>query len=143
MTRIEGGCHCGNIRFRFEPKQPLANLPVRRCGCTFCVKHGAFYTSDPAGQLFVNIRDSRLVSAYHFGTGAADPQICRQCGVMPVILARIESHLYAVINLAAAEHIAIPPNQIQNVEYEHETAEEGRARRSLTWIAQVNLTSDG
>jgi hypothetical protein len=139
MTIIEGGCHCGNIRFRFETGQSPENLPVRRCTCTFCVKHGAFYTSDPAGRLIVGIRDPRAVSAYRFGTRTAEPQVCRECGVMPVILARIEDHVYAVVNLATAEGLAIPPERIQTVSFERQTPAERSARRARTWIASVSF----
>lgn len=142
MTIIEGGCHCGNIRFRFETGQPPENLPVRRCTCTFCVKHGAFYTSDPAGSLTVSIRNPQAVSDYRFGTRTAEPQVCRQCGVVPVILARIEEHVYAVVNLATAEGLAIPSECIQDVNYEYQTADERRSRRARTWIAQVIVMSN-
>lgn len=143
MPTIEGGCHCGNIRFRLETGQPPENLQVRRCTCTFCAKHGAFYTSDPAGRLTVSIRDPQAVSAYRFGTRTAEPKVCRQCGVMPIILARIEDHVYAAVNLATAEDFAIPPERIQNVNFEHQTAEERSARRARTWIAQVRLAEIG
>ncbi len=143
MTIIEGGCHCGNIRFRFETGQPPENLPVRRCTCMFCAKHGALYTSDPAGRLDVSIRDPQAVSVYHFGSRTAEPQVCRQCGVVPVILARIEEHVYAVVNLATAEGLTIQLERIQNVNFEHQTAEVRSARRARTWIAQVSVTSHG
>jgi hypothetical protein len=139
MPSIEGGCHCGNIRFHFETGQPPEDLPVRRCTCTFCAKHGAFYTSDPAGRLVVSIRDPQAVNAYRFGTRTAEPQVCRQCGVVPVILARIDEHVYAVVNLATAEGFAILPERIQNVNFEHQTAAERNARRVRSWIAQVSF----
>jgi hypothetical protein len=37
---LQGGCHCGNIRFTLDwPAQP-ARIPARECDCTFCRKHG-------------------------------------------------------------------------------------------------------
>ena len=139
MPAIEGGCHCGNIRFRFKPDQPPENLPVRRCTCTFCTKHGAFYTSDPAGHLVVSIREPQAVSTYRFGSHTAEPQLCRQCGAMPLILTRIAGHLYATVNLASAEDFAIPPERIQNVNFEHQTAAERSARRARNWIGDVSI----
>ena len=139
MPAIEGGCHCGNIRFRFEPDQPPENLPVRRCTCTFCTKHGAFYTSDPAGHLVVSIRDPQAVSTYRFGSHTAEPQVCRQCGVMPLILTRSEGHAYATLNLASAGDFATPPERIQNVNFEHQTAAERSARRARNWIGDVSI----
>lgn len=143
MTAIEGGCHCGNIRWRFTPARPLAELPARRCTCAFCAKHGAFYTSDPGGRLSVEIGKADDVGVYRFGTRTTEPQVCRRCGVMPLILAHIEGRVYGVVNLATAEDLAIPPERIQDVNFEHQTAEERIARRARTWIAQVSVTSHG
>lgn len=138
---IKGGCHCGNIRWRFEPSRPFDELPVRRCTCAFCAKHGAFYTSDPAGRLAVEIRNSGEVGVYRFGTRTIEPQICRQCGVMPLILARIDGRLYGVVNLAAAEDIQVAPERIQQeANFESQSREERIARRRRTWIADVTLS---
>lgn len=140
MTAIEGSCHCGNIRWRLEPSRPVDELPVRRCTCAFCAKHGAFYTSDPAGRLAVEIRDPGMVSDYRFGTRTTEPQICRQCGVMPVILTHIDGNLYGVVNLATAEGMQAAPGRVQDVNFEDQSREERIARRRRTWIADVTLS---
>lgn len=36
---IPGKCHCGNIAIELEWPDG-ARIPARKCGCTFCVKHG-------------------------------------------------------------------------------------------------------
>ena len=56
-----GRCHCGNIRFEFDSGVPRSELPVRVCGCAFCVRHGARYTSDPGGAVHVEIDDRETV----------------------------------------------------------------------------------
>ncbi len=140
MTTIEGSCHCGNIRWRLEPSKPRDELPVRRCTCAFCAKHGAFYTSDPAGRLAVEVRDPGAVSVYRFGTHTTEPQVCRQCGVTPVILTRIDGKLYGVENLATAENMLVEPGRVQDVNFEDQPREERIARRRRTWIADVTLS---
>lgn len=137
---IQGGCHCGNIHWRFEPCRPFDELPVRRCTCAFCAKHGAFYTADPAGRLAVEVRDAGAVSVYRFGTHTTEPQVCRRCGVMPVVLTHIDEKLYGVVNLATAEGVHIAPGRVQEVNFENQPREERIARRRRTWIADVTLS---
>src|SRR5262249_41360754 len=40
-----GGCHCGNLAFRFEASAPLETLGLRADQCSFCRAHGARNTS--------------------------------------------------------------------------------------------------
>lgn len=140
MTTIEGSCHCGNIHWRLETSKPRDELPVRRCTCAFCAKHGAFYTSDPAGRLAVVVRDPGAVSAYRFGTHTTEPQVCGRCGVMPVTLTRIDGKLYGVVNLATAENMQVAPERIQDVNFENQSRKERIARRARSWIADVTLS---
>jgi hypothetical protein len=136
---IEGGCHCGNIRFRFVTARAIAELPVRRCTCSFCRKHGALYTSDPNGRLSVAIREPQEISRYRFGTRTAEPMICRHCGVLPVTLARIDGRIYAVVNLTASD--ADPgAAHVEEVDFSSQTAEERTERRRRNWIPTVTVT---
>ncbi len=83
--RTSGRCHCGNIRFAFESGVPPAELPVRVCGCAFCVRHGARYTSDPGGAVGVEVDDEALVQRYTFGHRTAEFILCRRCGCVPLV----------------------------------------------------------
>lgn len=73
---LEGGCHCGNINYRFGATVPVAELPVCACACGFCTKHGARYTSDPDGKLVIDIADEGAVSRYRFATQTAEFLVC-------------------------------------------------------------------
>src|SRR5437763_340431 len=55
---INGRCHCGNIAFELEWEGDTAEIPARACGCSFCVKHGGVWTSNPNSRLAVAIRDT-------------------------------------------------------------------------------------
>jgi hypothetical protein len=114
---------------------------VRRCLCSFCTKHGALYSSDPEGRLSIEIHRPEDVSVYQFATRTAEPQVCRRCGVLAVTLAHIDGRLYGVVNLATADGLAIRPERIQDVDFEHQTAAERIARRARTWIANVTMTT--
>ena len=50
MNAWRGRCHCGAIGFEYRTAKPVGEWPVRACQCSFCLKHGAIYTSDPAGS---------------------------------------------------------------------------------------------
>jgi len=68
---LTGKCHCGNIAFALDWKGGPAGIPARACGCSFCIKHGGVWTSNPDSRLAVTIRDSALTSKYVFGTRTA------------------------------------------------------------------------
>ncbi len=44
---IRGGCHFGNLRFELDWEGEPTGIPARACGCSFCVKHGGTWTSNP------------------------------------------------------------------------------------------------
>jgi hypothetical protein len=77
---LNGSCHCGNLNYRFACADAITKLPARVCGCTFCTRHGARWTSDPEGALNLTAQNADAVSKYRFGHGTADFIICRTCG---------------------------------------------------------------
>ena len=81
MTRIEGGCHCGNLYYVFEASAALDKLGVRGCMCRFCRAHGARNTSDPDGAIQIDVRDPARLVRYRFGLKTADFLLCAHCGV--------------------------------------------------------------
>ena len=48
---ITGKCHCGNIALELEWEGDPPEIPARACGCSFCVKHGGVWTSNPGSSL--------------------------------------------------------------------------------------------
>ena len=99
MLKIEGGCHCGNIEYVFETSIPLERLYLRECQCSFCRKQGAIYTSDPNGNIYINIKDKRNVTKYKFSTKVIEFIFCKRCGVMPYASMSLDQYSYAVINI--------------------------------------------
>jgi hypothetical protein len=93
---LDGACHCGAITLELETTRDPSELPVRACGCDFCVKHRPRYTSDPAGHVTIRLGDESNVSRYRFGHRLADFLVCRTCGVF---VAAYEPGGRAVINL--------------------------------------------
>ncbi len=136
---VAGRCHCGNIRFTLTRESNAPELAARACTCSFCVKHGGVWTSDPRARLEVAIADDRLVSRYSFGTRTAEFHICMQCGVVPVVTSRIDGVLYAVISVNALE--GIDPARVPRspADFDGEGEDTRLARRKRNWIGQVTL----
>ena len=63
--RLEGGCHCGRLRVAFTTATALTELPLRACQCTFCRRHGALTTSDPAGEVVLSVSEEPAAVVYY------------------------------------------------------------------------------
>jgi hypothetical protein len=77
---LEGSCHCGALSLQFDTTRAPSELPVRQCGCTFCLRHRPRYTSDPSGHVAIRLASEDAASRYRFGLRLADFLICRTCG---------------------------------------------------------------
>jgi hypothetical protein len=120
--RIQGSCHCGNIRYDFDIPGAAKDLGVRACSCSFCVKHGGAWTSHRQGKL-----------------AAVVFYVCSGCGAVPFVTSDIESHLYAVVNVNTFD--GIDPSSLARApaDFEGETSDARLARRSERWIPQVSI----
>jgi hypothetical protein len=136
---VLGKCHCGNIAFELEWNGDAAEIPARACRCSFCVKHGGVWTSNPKSRLAVAIRDASLVSKYAFGTGTATFYVCSRCGAVPLVTSEIESRLYAVVNVNVLENV--DPSRLHRAaaDFEGEDVESRLARRRRNWIPDVRI----
>ena len=136
---IRGSCHCRNISFTLTWEPDPTEIPARACGCSFCTKHGGVWTSNPKGTLRVRVEAPALVSRYSFGTQTAEFHICARCGVVPVVTSRIDDHLYAVVSVNAFE--GVEPSLLRHApaNFEGEAEAVRLARRTRTWIADVEF----
>ena len=76
--KVQGGCHCGAVRFEAEvPKPPLRAFD---CNCSVCRMTGFLHVIVPHERFELFISRDALTS-YRFGTGAAEHLFCRHCGV--------------------------------------------------------------
>lgn len=125
---LEGSCHCGAITFQLATALAPTALPVRICGCTFCLKHRPRYTSDPAGH--VEIRIGAEVSRYRFGLRLADFLICKTCGVF-VAAHEPDRAVINIETLARASELTAEP--IHLTIYDTEDAAARLARRAKNW----------
>lgn len=140
---IHGKCHCGNISFSLTWEPDPAEIPARACGCSFCVKHGGVWTSNPGGALEVAVKDPSLVSKYAFGTRTAEFHVCTRCGIVPVVTSRIEGRLYAVVSVNSFE--GVEPSLLRRTptSFDGEGTDSRLARRQRNWIPNVKFTERG
>jgi hypothetical protein len=140
---IRGKCHCGNISFALAWEPDPAEIPARACTCSFCVKHGGVWTSNPDGRLQVSIEDRSFASTYQFGTRTARFHVCTRCGVVPVVTSLIDGRLYAVVSVNAFE--GVDPQLLRRApaSFDGEGTGARLARRKRNWIADVDFAERG
>ncbi|MBI2993598.1 MAG: hypothetical protein HYY48_05410 [Gammaproteobacteria bacterium] len=139
MNEIDGSCHCGRIRFRFRSRRTPAEFQLRECDCGYCTRIRGIYASDPHGEL--NVQIAGRVTPYRFGTKTAEFYACAGCGIMPLVVSRIQDRDYAVVNARCAEGFAPFLGSAKPMSYGAETAEARLARRRRHWIPAVRSPS--
>ncbi len=130
---IRGRCHCGRIGFRFETRLAPQTLPLRRCDCSFCRRHGARTTSDPAGSVRFEIGDAAALRRYRFGLRSADFLLCAECGTYLAALIEHDGKAYATLNANCFEQAELLTQDAPIAIYEGETLEQRTARRVAKW----------
>jgi hypothetical protein len=140
---IHGSCHCGNISFSLAWEPDPVEIPARACTCSFCVKHGGVWTSNPSAALQVVVKDPSLVSKYVFGTKTAEFHTCARCGIVPVVTCRIENCLYAVVSVNAFDGVNQSLLRRASASFDGEGTDSRLARRKRNWIADVEYIESG
>lgn len=140
---LNGKCHCGNIAFELEWEGAPPEIPARACGCSFCVKHGGVWTSNPRSRLVVAVRAASAVSKYSLGSRTATFHVCSRCGAVPLVTSEIANHLYAVVNVNVLENVDAAWQQRSAAGFEDEDVASRLARRRRNWIADVRIVEGG
>ena len=136
-SKIRGSCHCANVSYELTWPDDASKIRARRCGCTFCVKHGGVWTSNPAGSLAVRIERPKDVSRYEFGTGTAEFLVCARCGAVPLVMSRISGRDYAVVNINTFDGVDAARIEIAPASFDGEEVGDRLARRQRNWIPDV------
>lgn len=76
-VEIEGGCHCGAVRYR--AKVP-AEVELLDCNCSICSATGFLHLIVPHTDFALENGGDALTS-YRFGTGTANHLFCSVCGI--------------------------------------------------------------
>jgi hypothetical protein len=134
MTTLRGGCHCGNLKVVFETAIDPRDLPLRACQCSFCRRHGAVTTSDPAARLLIEVGRPDLLARYHFALGITDFLLCRPCGVYVAATMPTESGLLGVLNVNVLDDREPFARPAVAMEYGAERVEDRQGRRATVWM---------
>ena len=76
--KIEGGCHCGLVRF--EASIDDGPIDVLDCNCSICSMTGYLHLIVPEAR-FRLIEGQKDTTTYRFGSGKARHIFCSQCGI--------------------------------------------------------------
>lgn len=76
--KVEGGCHCGAVRFTAQVPNPP--IPALDCNCSVCLMTGFLHVVVPH-EKFELVTGRDALTSYRFGTGTAEHIFCRFCGV--------------------------------------------------------------
>ena len=80
----EGGCHCGQMRYRVIAP---AKLRVTQCNCSICSRSGYLGLIVPKVD-FELISGTDYLASYCFNTGTARHLFCRRCGIKSFYMPR-------------------------------------------------------
>jgi hypothetical protein len=136
---LSGSCHCGAVTISLDTARPPSELPVRVCGCTFCLRHRPRYTTDPDGHVTIQVRREPGLIRYRFGLRLADFLICQTCGVFVAALEPAEPGQSgqpgrAVVNLVVLDRAAeLTGEATQFTAYDSEDVAARSARRARGW----------
>ena len=135
---IHGSCHCGNIRFTLDWPTAQPTIASRACGCTFCTKHRAAWTSNPHGRFSLHIAADTRARRHRFGTETADFHVCSTCGVTPIVTCVIEGRRYAVVNVNTFDDVDRSDLVTSPADFEGETPGNRLVRRRRNWTPEAD-----
>ena len=139
-TTLRGGCHCGSIKVSFETSIGPHALRLRACQCSFCRRHGAVTTSDPASGLVVSVAEPESLQRYRFALGITDFLICRSCGVYVAAIMETDSGSLGVVNVNVLDDREPFARQPEPMQYGAESVNDREVRRAKVWM-QVEVQS--
>ena len=73
---LEGGCHCGAVRYRVMVRSHEAI----ECNCSVCAKKGFLHLIVPESD-FKLLHGADAITTYTFGTHTAKHHFCSHCGI--------------------------------------------------------------
>ncbi len=108
MKEYLGGCHCGEIKFKFHSKE---SIEIWKCNCSICEMHDYEHLFIKHYN-FKMIKGSKAITEYSFGTKKAKHLFCKKCGIKSFYQPRSHPDSYS-INLNCVEE----PPEITNTVY--------------------------
>lgn len=111
MRKIEGGCHCGAVRY--EAEADLAS--VIECNCSHCQKKGFILGFTPR-EKFRLLSGEEKLTEYRFYKHQIEHRFCRDCGTQAFAYGAMpDGTPIAAINLRCVDDIdlaSLNPQQV-------------------------------
>jgi len=112
MQTVNGGCHCGAVRF--EAKADLTQ--AMECNCSHCEKKGFILTFTPRANFALTTGEGAL-SEYRFNKKSIAHKFCKTCGVQPFAYGAMpDGAEMAAINLRCVDEIDLSSLSPQKVD---------------------------
>jgi hypothetical protein len=108
---IEGSCHCGSVRWRFDGQPDGATA----CNCTVCRRYGVLWAYDYADE---GIHVTGPTQAYACGSKTIEFHFCPHCGCVAfwrALQLDEEGRRRIAVNLRLAEQ----PEAIASIPIDH------------------------
>jgi hypothetical protein len=122
MSRYNGSCHCGSVRFELEGSIER----VVQCNCSICSKKGALHHTIESARFRLLCGQEQL-GTYRFGTGEAKHHFCTRCGIHVFTRPRGAPELYSV-NVRTLDNFNLQPGSPEIVQFDGQHWEESIAR---------------
>lgn len=78
MKSYNGSCHCGAVQIKFL--KPSAISTITECNCSVCQKKGILHAAAQENELTL-LEGKDALTLYKFGSGIAEHQFCKHCGI--------------------------------------------------------------
>jgi hypothetical protein len=113
MQTMQGGCHCGRVRFRVT-----ADLDrIIYCNCSMCSKKGFLHLIVPPKQ-FELLSGKDNLTTYEFNTRTAKHTFCKTCGIHAFYVPRSDPDKIDV-NVRCIDGIDIAALSIKTFDGQH------------------------
>lgn len=110
MNRIEGACHCGNVKWIYD--LPLES--VTACNCTVCSRYGALWAY---GYMNEGITVTGETKSYTRGK-AINFNFCSQCGCVVHYTAKKPAE-NGRVRMAVNARMITDPDKISSLPIDH------------------------
>ena len=131
-STFTGSCHCGAVTVALRTPAEQPPPASRACGCSFCTKHGAVWTSAPDGALSIYFDAPDHIRRYRFGLEITDFLLCATCGVPCAAVGTVDDRLRGVVNVNALDRASEFANAAP-ASFDGEDVEDRVARRRKGW----------
>jgi len=119
MPILNGGCHCGQVRFEV---QGSADVLADECNCSICRMSGYLHLLVEKNA-FKLLSGEDALACYRFNSGIARHYFCKHCGIKSFYIPRSHPHGVSVnvncLNLDDIKSVTTTPfdgtNWEQNV----------------------------